>query len=50
MAGRSETVREYQKRSDVYVTNLVWQEMGVLLTSGVIGSLLVWGYQKWLKQ
>jgi len=49
-AGRSETAREYQKRSDAPVTNLVWQEMGVLLASGAIGSLLVWGYQKWLKQ
>lgn len=32
------------------MTNLVWQEMGVLLASGAIGSLLVWGYQKCLKQ
>ena len=25
-----------------------WIEIGILASSGAIGSLLVWGYQKWL--
>jgi hypothetical protein len=29
--------------------HLVWQEVGILLSSGAIGSLMVWGYQNWLK-
>jgi hypothetical protein len=27
-----------------------WQEMLGLLTSGVLGSVLIHGYQKWLKK
>jgi hypothetical protein len=30
--------------------NNLWQEVGILLSSGAIGSLLVWGYQNWLKK
>jgi hypothetical protein len=32
------------------MTELVWQEVGILLASGVIGSLLTGGYQNWLKR
>jgi hypothetical protein len=32
------------------MTELVWQEVGILLSSGAIGSLLVWGYQNWLQR
>ena len=32
------------------MTELVWHEAGILLSSGAIGSLLVWGYQNWLKR
>jgi hypothetical protein len=32
------------------MADLVWQEVGVLLASGARGSLLVWGYQNWLKR
>jgi hypothetical protein len=32
------------------MTELVWQEVGILLASGAIGSLLTWGYQNWLKR
>jgi len=35
---------------DELVIDVVWQEAGVLLSSGAIGSLLVWGYQNWLKR
>ena len=35
---------------DEVMADLVWQEVGVLLASGAIGSLLVWGYQNWLKR
>jgi hypothetical protein len=35
---------------DEVMADLVWQEVGVLLASGAIGSLLVWGYQTWLKR
>jgi hypothetical protein len=27
-----------------------WIDMGLLASSGAIGSLLVWGYQNWLKK
>jgi hypothetical protein len=32
------------------MTELVWQEVGILLVSGAIGSLLTWGYQNWQKR
>jgi hypothetical protein len=27
-----------------------WIEIGILASSGAIGSLLVWGYQNWLQR
>jgi hypothetical protein len=27
-----------------------WLEIGLLASNGAIGSLLVWGYQKWLRR
>jgi hypothetical protein len=39
-----------RKRGDESMIDLVWQEVGILLSSGAIGSLLVWGYQNWLKK
>jgi hypothetical protein len=41
---------EEVKGGDEPMTDLVWQEVGVLLASGAIGSLLVWGYQNYLKR
>jgi hypothetical protein len=41
---------EKVKRGDEPMANLMWQELGVLLASGAIGSLLVWGYQNWLRR
>jgi hypothetical protein len=41
---------ERVKGGDEPMVDLVWQEVGVLLASGAIGSLLVWGYQNWLKR
>jgi hypothetical protein len=41
---------EKVKGGDEPMANLVWQEAGVLLASGAIGSLLVYGYQNWLKR
>ena len=38
------------KGGDKPMADLVWQELGVLLASGAIGSLLVYGYQNWLKR
>jgi hypothetical protein len=32
------------------MTHMVWQEVVVLLSSGALGSLLMWGYQNWLKR
>jgi hypothetical protein len=32
------------------MTDLAWQEVGILATSGAMGSLLTWGYQNWLKR
>jgi hypothetical protein len=43
-------VRGKVKGGDEPMTDLVWQEVGVLLASGAIGSLLVWSYQNWLKR
>jgi hypothetical protein len=42
--------RERVKGGDLAMAELVWQEMGILLASGAIGSLLTWGYQNWLKR
>ena len=41
---------ERMKGSDEPMADLVWQEAGVLLTSVARGSLLVYGYQNWLKR
>ena len=41
---------EKVKGGDEPMADLVWQEAGVLLASGAIGSLLVYGYQNWLKR
>jgi hypothetical protein len=32
------------------MTELVWQEVGILLASGAIGSLLTCGYENGLKR
>jgi hypothetical protein len=32
------------------MTELLWQEVGILVSSGAIGSLLMWGCQNWLKR
>jgi hypothetical protein len=32
------------------MTHVVWQEMAALLSSGALGSLVVWGYQNRLKK
>jgi hypothetical protein len=47
--GRRRAVDKSNRRL-TSMTDLVWQQAGVLLTSGAIGSLLVWGYQNWLKR
>ena len=49
-SGMERNVWEKVKGGDEPMTDLVWQEVGVLLASGAIGSLLVWGYQNWLKR
>ena len=49
-SGMERNVWEKVKGGDEPMTDLVWQEVGVLLVSGAIGSLLVWGYQNWLKR
>ena len=41
---------EKVKGGDKPMADLFWQEAGVLLASGAIGSLLVYGYQNWLKR
>jgi hypothetical protein len=38
------------RKRQLSMTELVWQEVGILLASGAIGSLLTWGYQNWLKR
>jgi hypothetical protein len=34
----------------IITSTMVWQEMALLVLSGAIGSLLVHGYQNWLKK
>jgi len=41
---------EKVKGGDKPMADLFWQEAGALLASGAIGSLLVYGYQNWLKR
>ena len=48
--GVKQYARERAKGGGEVMTDLVWQEVGILLSSGAIGSLLVWGYQNWLKR
>jgi hypothetical protein len=47
--GREERLGKV-KGGDKPMADLFWQEAGVLLASGAIGSLLVYGYQNWLKR
>jgi hypothetical protein len=48
--GRSGELGGKREGGDELVMEIVWQQVGVLLSSGAIGSLLVWGYQNWLKK
>jgi hypothetical protein len=48
--GRSREIGGKREGDDELVIDVVWQQAGVLLSSGAIGSLLVWGYQNWLKR
>ena len=33
----------------ILMIDVSWIEVGLLASSGAIGSLLVWGWQNWLK-
>jgi hypothetical protein len=46
--GALEESKASREGGEEAITDPTWQDMVGLLASGAIGSLLVWGYQKWL--
>ena len=51
--GKEQSTRrlfEEEWSSRVLMMESSWLEIGLLISNGAIGSLLVWGYQNWLRK